>query len=169
MRVGWEAAARVAGALQEQQEARKDSAGPEALWKAGGKKGGCRLGRCLGRCHRAHIKGGHILPVALTTVAIALMPTTPMKFEISGKVQGVFFRKYTQAKAQELQIRGWCENTKAGTVRGEAYSEDAAALESFKQWLAKTGSPKSKITGSTFKDAPDLDPQTLPKPFAIKK
>ena len=58
---------------------------------------------------------------------------------------------------------------KGGNGAWRGYSEDAAALESFKQWLAKTGSPKSKITGSTFKDAPDLDPQTLPKPFAIKK
>lgn len=38
----------------------------------------------------------------------------------SGKVQRVFFRKHAHAKATELGLLGYCANTKAGTVVGEA-------------------------------------------------
>jgi hypothetical protein len=31
-----------------------------------------------------------------------------MKFKVSCKVQGVIFRKYTKAKADELGLTGWC-------------------------------------------------------------
>ncbi|XP_060575297.1 acylphosphatase-1-like [Ruditapes philippinarum] len=37
-------------------------------------------------------------------------------FEVFGKVQGVFFRRYTQKKAKELHIVGWVMNTHRGTV-----------------------------------------------------
>ena len=90
-------------------------------------------------------------------------------FEISGKVQGVFFRKYTQKKGEALGIRGWCENTASGTVRGEAFSDDPKKLDEFRHWLAHTGSPKSKITGSKFEAIASLDPKSLPLPFAIRK
>ena len=35
------------------------------------------------------------------------------------QVQKVFFRKYTDAEANKLGVRGWCENTPHGTVQGE--------------------------------------------------
>jgi len=41
------------------------------------------------------------------------------KFEVSGRVQGVFFRKSTKEKADELGIWGWVRNTARGTVEGE--------------------------------------------------
>lgn len=41
------------------------------------------------------------------------------EFEVFGKVQGVYFRKYTQNKANELGIFGWCKNTARNTVVGE--------------------------------------------------
>lgn len=40
-------------------------------------------------------------------------------FEVFGRVQGVFFRKYTMMKANELGIFGWCKNTNNNTVIGE--------------------------------------------------
>ena len=88
-------------------------------------------------------------------------------FEVHGKVQGVFFRKHTQAEAMKLKLRGWCENTRAGTVRGEV-AGDAAALEKFKHWLQHKGSPKSRIEkaefGTSSKGASELQ-----SPFAIVK
>ncbi|XP_033149984.1 acylphosphatase-2 [Drosophila busckii] len=39
-------------------------------------------------------------------------------FEVFGIVQGVFFRKHTQAKAKQLGLGGWCMNTREGTVKG---------------------------------------------------
>ena len=102
-----------------------------------------------------------------TAAAAAASSAGVLGFEIHGKVQGVFFRKHTQAEAARLGLRGWCENTRAGTVRGEAHG-DAGALEKFKHWLAHTGSPKSKIQSADFAVV-DKDPATLQKPFAIVK
>ena len=42
-----------------------------------------------------------------------------LKYEIFGKVQGVFFRKYTKKKADPLGIFGWVQNTVNNTVIGE--------------------------------------------------
>ncbi len=35
---------------------------------------------------------------------------------VTGKVQGVYFRKYTQDKAQELALTGWVQNKQDGSV-----------------------------------------------------
>jgi acylphosphatase len=73
-------------------------------------------------------------------------------FRVSGKVQGVFFRKFTQAKATELKLGGWVANTADGnSVTGEAEGEKAA-LERFRLWLSKEGSPKSVIERAEFTD-----------------
>jgi len=72
------------------------------------------------------------------------MSKVGIAFEVFGKVQGVFFRKYTQTKANELGLIGWVQNTDKGTVIGEAEGEKAA-VEKFKHWLCKEGSPSSKI------------------------
>eukprot|EP00741_Cyanophora_paradoxa_P017225 tig00020961_g16637.t1 len=61
-------------------------------------------------------------------------------YEVFGRVQGVYFRAFTQKKAQELGVVGYVQNTSRGTVEGVAQGpHDAlAALES---WLANEGSP----------------------------
>ena len=59
-------------------------------------------------------------------------------FEVRGKVQGVFFRKYTQKKAQELRIGGWVMNTAQGTVIGQAEGGNAE-LRRLESWLRTTG------------------------------
>nr|XP_021207931.2 acylphosphatase-2 isoform X1 [Bombyx mori]XP_037875156.1 acylphosphatase-2 isoform X1 [Bombyx mori]XP_037875157.1 acylphosphatase-2 isoform X1 [Bombyx mori] len=41
-----------------------------------------------------------------------------LDFEVFGRVQGVFFRKYTKEQADKLGLRGWCKNTAQGTVLG---------------------------------------------------
>ena len=63
---------------------------------------------------------------------------------IKGKVQGVFFRKHTQAEAQRLGVTGWVRNLPTGEVEvvGEGSEEQCGGLE---QWLKHTGSPKSRI------------------------
>ena len=33
-------------------------------------------------------------------------------YEVFGRVQGVFFRKYTNDKANTLSLRGWVKNTR---------------------------------------------------------
>ena len=95
------------------------------------------------------------------------------KFEVSGKVQGFFFRKYTKAKAVELGLVGWCKNTPCGTVEGEfeyevqeqnhneqqssttttrRWGADAFRQYAFRYWLSNTGPPHSRIDGCSFSE-----------------
>ena len=43
-----------------------------------------------------------------------------IRYEVFGKVQGVWFRKTTQEMADKLACFGWVQNTIRGTVVGEA-------------------------------------------------
>lgn len=62
---------------------------------------------------------------------------------ISGKVQGVFFRKYTRQKADELNLTGWVKNTGNGNV--EVFAQgDENAMAAFIQWCHQ-GSPKAAV------------------------
>lgn len=45
---------------------------------------------------------------------------------VSGKVQGVWFRKFTQLKAQELDVKGFVRNEADGSVYIEAEGMDDA-------------------------------------------
>ena len=62
---------------------------------------------------------------------------------IRGKVQGVFFRKFTQQKANELGIHGYVQNMPDGSVYCEAEGPEHA-LEAFTDWCAE-GSPASRV------------------------
>ena len=50
---------------------------------------------------------------------------------ISGRVQMVSFRHYTQQKALELGVVGWVRNEPDGTVRTVAEGEEAASGSSW--------------------------------------
>jgi acylphosphatase len=45
---------------------------------------------------------------------------TAIAFRVTGRVQGVSFRAFTQAEARARGIGGWVENTPDGAVRGLA-------------------------------------------------
>jgi len=66
-------------------------------------------------------------------------------WRVEGKVQGVFFRKFTKLKADELGLSGWCQNTADGvSVMGEiAGSEEK--VNQMVEWLNNEGTPKSII------------------------
>lgn len=72
-------------------------------------------------------------------------------FEVFGRVQGVFFRKFTQEKAQSLNLTGWCMNTSDGTVKGQLEGAEDK-IGSMKTWLQNTGSPQSSITKAVFSE-----------------
>lgn len=74
-----------------------------------------------------------------------------LEFEIFGKVQGVFFRKYTKKKCEELGLKGWCMNTDQLTVRGVAEGTKER-INVLKQWLREEGSPSSKIENAIFNE-----------------
>ncbi|MEM5793478.1 MAG: acylphosphatase [Candidatus Aenigmatarchaeota archaeon] len=62
---------------------------------------------------------------------------------ISGKVQGVFFRKYTKDCANKLGINGWVKNLSDGKVELVAEG-DERDIEEFLDFLKK-GSPGSSV------------------------
>ena len=66
-----------------------------------------------------------------------------------GTVQGVYFRKYTKNQAAQLNIVGWVQNTIRDTVEGHMEGEKSN-IEQMKNWLEKTGSPRSKVTKVQF-------------------
>jgi len=66
-----------------------------------------------------------------------------IQIKVTGKVQGVFYRKYAVAKANELGITGFVKNENDGTVYIEAFGQDEL-LSLFVDWCY-TGSPNSKV------------------------
>ncbi len=67
-----------------------------------------------------------------------------LNIKVTGKVQGVWFRKYTQDKAQSLNLNGFVRNEPDGSVYVEAESDDDTKLDELVQWLHQ-GSPLSKV------------------------
>jgi len=62
---------------------------------------------------------------------------------VRGKVQGVWFRKYTQQAAKSYHLHGFVENKPDGTVYVEAEGEEIN-LDLLIKWLEK-GSPMSEV------------------------
>lgn len=66
-----------------------------------------------------------------------------ISFRITGKVQGVWFRAFTQDKAFLKNINGWIKNELDGSVIGEAEGVNSK-IEEFINILEK-GSPNSIV------------------------
>jgi acylphosphatase len=65
---------------------------------------------------------------------------------VSGHVQGVFFRAWTQQQARELGVNGWVRNCADGSV--EAHLEgDEAAIEALIQrlWQGPTSAEVNEV------------------------
>ncbi|XP_063080024.1 acylphosphatase-1 [Engraulis encrasicolus] len=77
-------------------------------------------------------------------------------YEVFGRVQGVFFRKYTQKEGLQLGLVGWVMNTEAGTVTGQLQGP-AERVRQMQEWLRSTGSPKSHITKAEFTNERSID------------
>uniref|UniRef100_A0A1I8Q354 acylphosphatase n=1 Tax=Stomoxys calcitrans TaxID=35570 RepID=A0A1I8Q354_STOCA len=88
-------------------------------------------------------------------------------FEVFGKVQGVFFRKYTEIKAKELGLHGWVRNTPRKTVKGQLEGT-LLELNEMKHWLSVKGSPKSHVDKAVFGALKPLNTYTF-STFTINK
>ena len=62
---------------------------------------------------------------------------------VQGRVQGVWFRKYTQQAAKSYNLHGFVQNKRDGTVYVEAEGEETN-LKLLIKWLEK-GSPLSEV------------------------
>jgi acylphosphatase len=59
-----------------------------------------------------------------------------VNIHISGRVQGVYFRRFTKNKAQDLGVKGTVRNREDGRVEIVAQAE-VGILEPFIQWCHK--------------------------------
>lgn len=82
---------------------------------------------------------------------IQAMSITAKHITVTGKVQGVFFRKYTKQKATELGLKGWVSNTASGAV--EIFVQgNKEVIDELLDWCHQ-GSPKSNVEKVESHDA----------------
>ena len=71
------------------------------------------------------------------------MEEKSVKMNISGHVQGVFFRANTRDKARQLDLKGWVKNLSNGDV--EIFAQGSRKnLEQLKKW-ARKGPPRARV------------------------
>jgi acylphosphatase len=69
--------------------------------------------------------------------------TRAIRYLIAGRVQGVYYRAATAARAQQLQLRGSVRNLPDGRVEVIAAGDDAAQCE-LATWLWR-GPPAARV------------------------
>ncbi len=77
---------------------------------------------------------------------------------VTGRVQGVYFRTYTQDEAQKIGVTGWVRNCQDGTVEVAVEGEEDK-VDQMIQWL-HAGSPMGEVTGVEVNDEPPLNEQS---------
>lgn len=77
------------------------------------------------------------------------MSYSAFNFEVSGKVQGVFFRAGTIEQAKKVGVVGHVENTSRGTVTGEVQGEPNP-VASMKDWLLHKGPSGARIDNTNI-------------------
>lgn len=65
------------------------------------------------------------------------------ELQVSGKVQGVWFRDYVKRSAIRLDLKGWVKNNSDGTVAAEVEGDKKVIVELIE--LVKIGSPLSRV------------------------
>ncbi len=71
---------------------------------------------------------------------------------VSGKVQGVFFRRSTETEATRLNLDGWVRNLADGRVEVLVEGEEEAVRE-LAAWL-ESGPKKAKVTAVELQEHP---------------
>ena len=78
------------------------------------------------------------------------MNVTSRSILISGKVQGVWFRKYTADKANELGVKGTVQNLPSGQVLIHAVGS-TPLVDALEKWCW-LGSPESEVRDVVSKE-----------------
>jgi acylphosphatase len=89
-----------------------------------------------------------------------------LEFKVTGRVQGVFFRKHTKQTASGLALKGYVQNNADKSVHGVVQG-DLDKIEEFEKWVCNVGSPKSKIADCSL-DRTKIDAYSYTM-FTIKK
>lgn len=81
-------------------------------------------------------------------------PALVKAINVSGRVQGVWFRKNTQQQAQKRQLEGWVMNLDDGSVQVHVQGPESQVTELI-EWLRR-GSPLSRVDHLDIVDAEPL-------------
>jgi acylphosphatase len=71
---------------------------------------------------------------------------------VTGRVQGVFFRGWTQDQANELGVTGWVRNCPDGSVEAHVEGEEQAVRALVEQM--RSGPPGADVSELASDDAP---------------
>jgi acylphosphatase len=74
---------------------------------------------------------------------------------VHGRVQGVFFRDYTQRKGRELGLNGWVRNLPDRTVE-TVFQGEAGRVAAMIEWLYR-GSPQSDVSAVDIQEEEPCD------------
>jgi acylphosphatase len=89
-----------------------------------------------------------------------------VRFLVSGRVQGVFYRASTVKEASRLALDGYARNLADGRVEVLARG-DRAHVDALERWLRK-GPPLARVDAVQREDAAG-DVDDFPQPFAIRR
>jgi acylphosphatase len=70
---------------------------------------------------------------------------------VEGRVQGVYFRDYTERQALQLNLSGWVRNKRDGSVEAMLQGADSD-VTSMLDWFWQ-GSPRSKVANVRTREA----------------
>lgn len=91
--------------------------------------------------------------------------TVTVKVVVSGRVQGVWFRAWTEQQARALRLDGWVRNRRDGTVEAVLAGE-AEVVESMIRALWE-GPPLAQVTAvDRFEHGAPVEPGFAVKPTA---
>jgi len=71
---------------------------------------------------------------------------------VSGIVQGVNFRRYTQMTASGLNVNGWVRNLPTGAVEG-CFEGEERAVAALLEWC-RSGPPAGRVDALEVEDEP---------------
>ena len=80
------------------------------------------------------------------------VPAVRRRVEVSGRVQGVFFREGTRRLASEHGVSGWVRNRPDGTVEA-VFEGSPDAVAALVAW-ARAGPRHARVTGCEVHDEP---------------
>ncbi len=80
---------------------------------------------------------------------------------ITGKVQGVFYRRDAAREGQRLGLAGFVRNEPDGSVHAEAEG-DSAAVGAFIRWCRR-GPPNARVEGVSVEELPPGKPEGPPR------
>jgi acylphosphatase len=78
------------------------------------------------------------------------------RFLVSGRVQGVWYRKFISENAKKNGFRGYVKNLPDGRVEAVANIENEKRLKEFIEIL-KEGSPYSVVENIEYEQIPDVE------------